>query len=107
MASSVGGLALVPAGHPGAGSWKLVSWSGGQWYELTLVPDATGTYDVTGAVLRLTLAGGPEGIVYVPLGSPLFPVPGVLVSEYSAGKVATYDTYGGGNRILVVRGFNN
>ena len=144
VASSVGGLALVPAGHPGAGSWKLVSWSGGQWYELTLVPDATGTYDVTGAVMRLTLAGGPEGIVYVPLGSPLFANPGVLVSEYSAGKVSTYEvdvagdpvlasrrelitnltgaegaaidpvsgdflfsTYGGGNRILVVRGFNN
>jgi len=144
VAASVGGLALVPVGHPGAGSWKLVSWSGGQWYELTLVPDATGTYDVTGAVQRLTLAGGPEGVVYVPLGSPLFPAPGVLVSEYSAGKVATYDvdalgdpillsrrelitnltgaegaaidpvsgdflfsTYGGGNRILVVRGFNN
>lgn len=144
VASSVGGLAQVPPGHPGAGAWKLVSWAGGQWYELTLVPDATGTYDVTAAVMRLTLGGGPEGIVYVPLGSPLFTNASVLVSEYSAGKVATFEvdaagdpvttsrrdlitnltgaegaaidpvsgdflfsTYGGGNRIIVVRGFAN
>lgn len=144
VATSVGGLAQVPAGHPGAGAWKLVSWSGGQWYELTLVPDATGTYDVTAAANRLTIGGGPEGIVYVPIGSPLFFNPSVLVSEYSAGKVSTYEvdslgdpvlasrrelitnltgaegaaidpvsgdflfsTFGGGNRIIVVRGFAN
>ena len=142
VATSVGGLAQVPAGYPGAGAWKLVSWPGGQWYQLTLVPDATGTYDVTAGVLRLTIGGGPEGIAYVPLSSPLFPNPSVLVSEYSAGRVATYEidtqgdpvlasrrdlitnltgaegaaidpvsgdflfsTFGGGNRIVVVRGF--
>jgi hypothetical protein len=144
VAASVGGLAQVPTGHPGAGAWKLVSWSGGQWYELTFVPDATGTYDVTAAAHRLTLGGGPEGIVYVPLGSPLFANASVLVSEYSAGIVSTFEvdaagdpiissrrqlitnltgaegaaidpvsgdflfsTYGGGNRIIVVRGFAN
>ncbi|HUQ03171.1 MAG TPA: hypothetical protein VM261_11800 [Kofleriaceae bacterium] len=144
VATSVGGLAQVPPGHPGAGAWKLVSWSGGQWYELTLAADGTGTYDVTAAALRLTIGGGPEGIVYVPLGSPLFANASVLVSEYSAGIVATYEvdtagdpvastrrnlitgltgaegaaidpisgdflfsTFGGGNRIIVVRGFAN
>jgi hypothetical protein len=144
VATSVGGLAHVPPGFPGAGAWKLVSWSGGQWYDLTLVPDASGTYDVTAAVNRLTIGGGPEGIVYVPLGSPLFANASVLVSEYSSGKIATYEvdgagdpviasrrelitnltgaegatidpvsgdflfsTFGGGNRIIVVRGFEN
>ncbi len=103
VAASVGGLAHVPAGHPGAGAWKLVSWSGGQWYELTLVADGTGTYDVTAAVLRQTIAGGPEGIVYVPLGSPLFTNPSVLVSEYSAGRVGTYEVDSAGDPVLATR----
>ena len=103
VAASPGGLARVPSGHPGAGAWKLVSWSGGQWYELTLVPDASGTYDVTAAAHRLTIAGGPEGIAYVPLGSPLFTNPSVLVSEYSAGMVATYEVDSAGDPVMSTR----
>ncbi len=103
VASSVGGLQLVPAGHPGAGSWKVVSWSGGQWYDLTLAADATGTFDVTAATYRVTLSGGPEGIAYVPLGSPLFTDPSVLISEYSAGKVSTYVVDALGNPVLASR----
>lgn len=140
--SSVGGLAIVPPGFPGAGTWKSVSWSGGQWYELALTPDGSGLYDVTTATSRTTIVGGPEGIAYVPLGSPGFAVPSVIISEYSNGQVTTYEldangdpdpttrrvmigdlvhaegaaldpvtndlvfsTYGGGDRIMVVRGF--
>ncbi len=140
--SSVGGLAVVPAGHPGAGRWKSLSYPSGQWCEFTLTPDATGTYDVSAPVQRLSLVGGPEGIAYVPLGSPLFPNPSVIISEYQGGRVVTYEvdalgdpivatrrdlitslagaegatidpvsgdflfsTFGGGNRVLVVRGF--
>ncbi|MBI4635012.1 MAG: DUF11 domain-containing protein [Candidatus Rokubacteria bacterium] len=141
--SSPGGLNFVPPGFPGEGQLKLVSWSGGNWYTVSLAPDGTGTFDVTGATLETTITGGPEGIVYVPPGSALFAAyDSVLVSEFSVGQVATYQldangdpelatrasfmtgltgaegaaidpstgdflfsTYGGGNRVIVVRGF--
>jgi two-component system LytT family sensor kinase len=33
--------------------------------------------------IKTTLQGGPEGFIYVPIGSPLFPNQSMLVSEYS------------------------
>jgi hypothetical protein len=139
---SPGGLTFVPAGYPGAGQLKLVSWSGGQWYTMGFAPDGSGTYDITSATYQTTITGGPEGIFYVPFGSPLFGGPSLLVSEYSAGMVAAYEidgngdplpgtrklfisgltgaegaaidpltgdflfsTFGGGDRVLAVRGF--
>jgi hypothetical protein len=129
-------------GTPGAGRLKLLSWSGGEWYDVMLVPDGTGTYDIGTSILRATLSGGPEGVTFVPPGSSGFPAPAILVSEYSSGRVSTYDvdaegdpivasrrdfitgldgaegavidpltgdflfsTFGGGDRLIVVRGF--
>jgi hypothetical protein len=40
----------------------------------------------------VTLMGGPEGFVYVEAGNPLFPMNSMLVSEWSANKIATYET---------------
>jgi hypothetical protein len=94
-----GSLTFVPPGQPGAGSLKICSWSGGQWYDLTFSPDGTGTYDITAADLRTTLGGGPEGFIYVSTGSPDFPAPSVLVSEYSANNVAAYEVNGTGDPI--------
>lgn len=103
VASSLGGLAFVPAGFPGAGQLKLVSWSGGQWYTAAYAPDGSGTYDIISAAFYDTIVGGPEGIAYVPLGSPLFPAASLLVSEYSAGKVATYEVDANGDPIIATR----
>ena len=103
IAPSPGGLMFVPAGLPGAGQLKLVSWEGGEWYTLSLAPAPDGTYDILAAVLGPTLPGGPEGIAYVPPGSPLFPNPSVLISEYSAGNVAVYEVDGSGNPIVASR----
>ena len=100
VANSAASLAFVPAGMPGAGQMKLVSWSGGEFYTLNLAPDGSGTYNVTSATLETTLGGGPEGIAYVPTGSALFSNPSLLVSEYSAGNVATYEVDINGNPIL-------
>jgi hypothetical protein len=97
VASSAAALAFVPPGLPGAGQLKLVSWSGGQWYTLAFSTDGSGTYDITSATQNTTLGGGPEGIAYVPLGSPLFTVPSLLQCEYSAGKVATYEVDANGD----------
>jgi hypothetical protein len=103
VASSAAALAFVPGGFPGAGQLKLVSWSGGEWYTLGYSADGSGTFDITSATYNTTLGGGPEGIAYIPLGSPLFSVPSMLQSEYSAGKVASYEVDANGNPIVATR----
>jgi hypothetical protein len=103
VASSMAALGFVPAGFPGAGQMKSVSWSGGQWYTLTYAPDGSGTYKITAAVQNTTLLGGPEAFAYVPLGSPVFTVPSMLQCEYSAGRVATYELDANGDPIPLTR----
>ena len=82
---------------------KLSSWSGGEFYDGTLSPDGFGTYDLVGLTQVATIGGGPEGFAYVPLGSPLFANPSMIVSEYSAGNVATYETDALGNPLVGTR----
>ena len=60
VASSHAALGFVPAGYSGAGGFKMLSWSGGQFYNAVLSPDGTGTYDLASAILATTLPGGPE-----------------------------------------------
>lgn len=103
VAVSPGGLMFVPPGLPGTGQLKLVSWEGGEWYTLSLALAPDGTYDILAALLGPTLPGGPEGIAYVPPGSPLFANPSVLISEYSAGSVAVYEVDASGNPIVASR----
>lgn len=142
VASSVGAINFVPAGFPGAGQAKIVSYNSYRWYTLTLAPDGAGTYDVAAATYSVTTQGGPEGFVYVPQGSPLFSNSSMLVSEYQAGVISAFEvdangdpqpqsrkvfveglsgaegavidpltgdfifsTFGGGNRVVAVRGF--
>jgi hypothetical protein len=85
-------LNFVPSTFPSAGAFKLVSWSGGQFYTVNIAPDANGTFDVMSVKHSVTLTGGPEGFVYVEAGNPLFPRNSMLVSEWSANKIATYET---------------
>jgi hypothetical protein len=103
VASSHAALNFVPAGFGGFGRIKLVSWSGGEFYDATISPDGSGTYNLNGVTQIATLSGGPEGFVYVPLGSALFANPSMIVSEYSAGSVATYEVDGNGNPIIASR----
>jgi hypothetical protein len=100
---SPGGMTFVPGGLPGAGQLKIVSWEGGEWYTLTLAPAGDGTYDIISATPGPVLPGGPEGIAYVPTGSPLFLDPSVLISEFSAGNVAVYSVDAGGNPMVASR----
>jgi len=143
IASSVGALAFVPAGFPGAGRFKVVQYNGnGNWYDVTLAPNAGGTYDITGVTFITAVGRGPEGVIYVQAGSPQFSADSVLISEYGGGSVGAYDidtngdvvvasrrpfitgltgaegaaidpqtgdfffsTFGGGNKVIAVRGF--
>jgi hypothetical protein len=100
VAVSPGALNFVPSGFPGAGQLKIVSWSGGQWYTAAFSADGTGTYNITSATQNTTIPGGPEGFVYVPPGSALFPsFSSLLVSEYSTGSIGTYQIDVSGNPI--------
>jgi hypothetical protein len=103
VASASAGLNFVPPDFAGAGALKLVSWAGGQWYTMALAPDAQGTFDVMSAKLELTLPGGPDGFVYVAAGSPHFDRNSLLVSEWSADKIATYQADDQGNPVLGTR----
>ena len=103
IASSVGGAAFVPAGFPGAGQFKLVSYNASMWYSVPLTPDGSGTYTLGAPSVGINIGGGPEGIAYVPTGSPLFPVPTVLVSEYGLGVIAAYDVDASGDPVTATR----
>lgn len=141
VAGSHSALMFGPFDRFYAGRMKVSSWGGGEFYDAIYAPDGFGTYDIASVTQTATLQGGPEGYVYVPLGSALFG-DAMLVSEYSAGLVSTYDvdangdpiissrqvfmsglsgaegamidpvtgdflfsTFGGGNRVIAVRGF--
>jgi hypothetical protein len=96
-------LGFVPSNLPGGGAFKLVSWPNGQWHTLGLTADPTGTYDVAATKSTLTLPGGPEGFVYVAAGSPLFTVHSLLVSEWTANTIGTYQIDQAGDPVLGTR----
>jgi hypothetical protein len=98
--SSVGSLGFVPAGFPGAGQMKIVSYNSGGWYTAAFAPDGNGTYDITSITSGPLLGGGPEGIGFVPPGSPVFPPNSVLVAQYGAGKVITAPLDSNGDPIV-------
>lgn len=91
IGGTVGTLAFVPTGFAGAGMLALASYSQSTFGLYSLTPDGSGTFNLTEAVAPITIGGGPEGILYVPLGSALFANPSVLISEYGAGTIAAYE----------------
>ncbi len=101
IASSTGTCQFVPTGFPGAGNFVVASYSTSRYYTLPLTANpgpAPLTYSFgSSGNEALFAAGGPEGIVYVPLFSPIFnETPTMLVCEYSAGRVSSYDVGTGG-----------
>ena len=99
VASSVGGLQFVPAGFPGAGDFKILSYNAGYWYTAGLTPDGSGTYNIGSATTPVFVGGGPEGVAYVPPGSADFSSPSVLVSDYGTGKIEAYQVDANGDPI--------
>ena len=105
IASSVGTLAFVPAGFPGAGRFKLVQYtSPGNWYDVVLgSPHANGTYPISSVTLKATIGFGPEGVIYVSDDNPQFANASALVSEYSAGSMSAYEIDANGDPIVATR----
>jgi hypothetical protein len=103
VASSTGTLGFVPAGLPGAGRFKIASYSTSRFYDAVLTPDGNGTFDVSNVTESPQIQGGPEGIAYVPASSPVFSGPSVLISEYQASTIAAYGVDAQGNPIPSTR----
>lgn len=99
VAGSHSAFAFGPNDRTYAGRLKLSSWSGGQFYDAAYTFDSFGMIDIQSVTQTATLGGGPEGIAYVPLGSNLFG-DSMLVAEYSAGMIATYDVDANGDPII-------
>lgn len=94
---SVGACQFVPGGLPGAGGFKVASYSPGVWHDISLAPDGTGLFDITAVGGGIALPGGPEGIVYVAAGSAQFPNASILLSEWSAGQVEAFEVDANGD----------
>lgn len=103
VAGSVGACQFVPAGLPGAGQFKALSYSASTWHTVGLVPDGLGTFDLGAVSAALPVPGGPEGLVYIRAGSPAFPTDSVLISEYNAGAVAAFEIDANGDPIVATR----
>lgn len=101
VAASTGTLQFVPAGLPGAGKLKVISWNASRWYSLLVSPDGNGTYDVApeNPAVDIFIGGGPEGMVFIEAGNPGFAVDSVLVCEWSLGRVVSYEIDANGDPI--------
>lgn len=96
VGSSVGALTFAPSFSPDPGALKVISYSTGGFYDVPFSPDGSGTFTLGAATLRTTIDVGPEGISYVPGGSPGFPSPSLLISEYDENRVRAYEIDGDG-----------
>ncbi|HEY7090680.1 MAG TPA: hypothetical protein VH518_21465 [Tepidisphaeraceae bacterium] len=100
---STGSVMFVPAGFGGAGRMKINSYDGDNWYDTTVVPDGTGTYEINLASPAIFIGGGPEGTIYISHTTPLFPADSVLISEYNNDLVVAYDVNANGDPIPATR----
>jgi hypothetical protein len=94
VSSSVGSLAIVPAGYPGAGGLVFSSYNPSIIYNVPYTIDETGQYMLSNQVAETSVyetATGPEGIAYIPSGSAAFPNLSMAVSSYSRGAVVVFE----------------
>lgn len=99
VSPSVGSLMIVPTGFGGAGHVKITSYNANAWYDSTLFDNGDGTYDFTTSGIIVTVVKGPEGIAFVPAGSPNFPFNSVLVVGGYAGRIVAYQTDSNGDPV--------
>jgi len=103
VAPSTGSLSFVPDGFPGAGRLKISSFDGDLWYDASVSPDGTGTFDISNVSAGIPIGDSPEGIAYVPLGSPLFDSPSVLTVNFFPGTIGTFEVDANGDPIVATR----
>ena len=100
---SVGTLQFIPEGIANAGQLAIASYSSSQWFRVSTSVDGNGFYQFSDPLATVQLQYKPEGIFFVPPGSPLFPNPTVLISEYQGGSIVAYDLNENGDPIPETR----
>lgn len=100
IGSSVGSLGVVPNGFSGAGNLFIASFGSGQFYQATLSPDGSGTFNITNVLGGPITGGGPEGMVWVSGSNPDFGSNSILVSLFSQGKVEAFQVDANGAPII-------
>jgi len=104
FSASVGAFTFVPPGFAGEGRFKVFPYNSARWHDATVSPDGSGTFDISGPLTDyLPGVNGPEGIVYVEAGASLFPRESVLVSEYSANVISSFEVDANGDPIANTR----
>jgi len=100
---SVGGLNFVPSGIGGAGNMVVTDYQTGEFAIIPLTLNGNGTYDMGSPIESEILPNGPEGFVYIPAGTAGFTTPSILVAEFRAGGLASYQLDADGLPILSTR----
>ncbi len=103
IASSVGALAFVPAGFGGAGRLKITSYAANLFYDTTITPDRSGTYDIPKPSKSTKLSGGIDSFVYIKAGNPRFSKDSLLMAEYDTNKISAYTLDPNGDPIAATR----
>ncbi|MHC1777795.1 MAG: T9SS type A sorting domain-containing protein [Lentimicrobium sp.] len=94
VAPSVGALAFVPAGYPGAGGLVFSSYNESIMYNVPFTIEASGQYLLSNKIAEVSVFGvasGPEGIAYIPAGSSAFPALSMVISSYANGTVVVFE----------------
>lgn len=98
--SSVGTCVFVPPTAPGANRLKVLSYNTGQWYDVAYTTQSNGLINLTSATHTFDLSPAePEGVAYVPAGSPLIPSNSLLLSDYGSGTISVYSADAKGDPI--------
>jgi hypothetical protein len=90
ITSSTGALNFVPQGFAGAGRLKITSYTANEFYDTTITPDGSGTYDINVPSKSVKLDGGLDSFIYVKAGNPGFSKDSLLIEEYDNNRVSAY-----------------
>lgn len=94
VSPSVGSIVLVPSGYPGAGNLIAASFNAGILYNIPYTVNGSGQYILSNKTAEVTvypIVNGPEGVAYIPAGSPAFPNLSMAISSYSNGEVVVFE----------------
>jgi hypothetical protein len=104
LPASLRTLQFVPPGFPGAGRFKVASWSSSDWCDVSITPDGTGLFNIASSPnTTINVGGGPEGIVYVQPGNPGFTIHSVLIGEFNNNSIVAFDLDAIGDPVVATR----
>ena len=102
--ASPGGLAFIPAGFGGAGNATISNYTGDFICSAAVSQAGDGSYTFGTCGNTVNLGYTPEGLLYVPAGTPGFNANSILIDDFSnsdsAGQVVAYQTDANGMPIL-------